>query len=39
MVVNAKHRKTLSAIFARPTSASITFSKIEALVIALGGAV
>jgi hypothetical protein len=37
--VNRKHRKTLSAIFVRPTSASIVFSDIEALVKALGGSV
>jgi hypothetical protein len=38
-VVNARHRKTLRAIFAKPTSASILFSQIEALVLALGGSV
>jgi hypothetical protein len=37
--MNAKHRKTLAAIFARPTSASIAFSDIEALIRALGGSV
>lgn len=37
--MNAKHRKTLAAIFARPTSASIVFSDIESLVVALGGTV
>ena len=37
--VNAKQRKTLQAIHAKPTSASIVFSQIEALVVALGGAV
>jgi hypothetical protein len=37
--VNSRHRKTLSAIFIRPTSASIVFSDIEALVKALGGSV
>lgn len=37
--VNAKQHKTLQAIFTKPTSASIVFSDIEALVIALGGAV
>jgi hypothetical protein len=35
--VNTKHRKTLAAIFARPTSASIVFADIEALIKALGG--
>jgi hypothetical protein len=37
--VNTKHRKTLKAIFAKPTSASIVFSDIEALVVALGGGI
>jgi len=37
--VNSKHRKTLAAIFARPTSAAIVFADIEALIRALGGAV
>jgi len=37
--MNAKHRKTLRAIFAKPTSASIVFSDIEALIVALGGEV
>lgn len=37
--VNAKHRKTLAAVFAKPTSPSIVFGDIEALVKALGGTV
>lgn len=37
--MNTKHRKTLTAIFARPTAASIVFADIEALVKALGGSV
>ncbi len=37
--MNTKYRKTLVAIFARPTSASIVFADIEALVKALGGTV
>jgi hypothetical protein len=37
--VNAKQRKTLAAIFARPTSTSIPFVDIEALIKALGGTV
>jgi hypothetical protein len=37
--VNARHRKTLAAVFARPTSASVVFADIEALVRALGGTV
>ena len=37
--MNTKHRKTPVAIFARPTSASIVFTDIEALIKALGGSV
>lgn len=37
--MNAKHRKTLAAVFTRPTSTSIAFSAIESLVVALGGTV
>lgn len=37
--MNAKHRKTLRAIFARPTSPSVVFADIEALVVALGGTI
>ena len=37
--MNAKHRKTLAAIFARPTLASIPFADIEALMKAIGGTV
>lgn len=37
--MNARHRKTLSAIFAKPTLASIVFADIEALIKALGGTV
>lgn len=37
--VNARHRKTLAAIFAKPTLASIVFADIEALIKALGGLV
>ena len=37
--MNTKHRKTLAAIFARPTSAAIVFADIEALIKALGGSV
>jgi hypothetical protein len=37
--VTSKHRKTLAAIFVRPTLASIPFAEIEALVTALGGTV
>jgi hypothetical protein len=37
--MNAKQRKTLAAVFARPTSASIQFSDIESLIKALGGSI
>lgn len=37
--MNSKHRKTLTAIFSKPTPGSIKFSDVEALVIALGGEV
>jgi hypothetical protein len=37
--VNARQRKTLAAIFAKPTLASIVFADIEVLIKALGGTV
>ena len=37
--MNTKHRKTLVAVFTRPTLASIVFSEIESLLKALGGTV
>ena len=37
--MNSRHRKTLAAIFARPTSASIVFADTEALIKALAGSV
>jgi len=37
--VNARQRKTLAAIFTKPTPASIRFSDIESLIAALGGTV
>jgi hypothetical protein len=37
--MNARHRRTLTAIFSRPTAASIPFADIEALIVALGGSV
>lgn len=37
--MNSRNRKTLAAIFSKPTLASIVFSDIEALVVALGGTV
>ena len=39
LLVNSKHKKTLKAILAKPTLASIAFSEIESLVLALGGEV
>lgn len=35
--MKSKHMKILKAIFTKPTLASVVFSDIEALVIALGG--
>ena len=37
--MNSRHRKTLAAIFSRPTSASIVFADIEKLIKSLGGSV
>ena len=37
--MNAKQRKTLLAIFARPTSAAIQFTDIESLIKGLGGSI
>lgn len=37
--MNAKQRKTLVAIFSRPTPSAIAFSDIESLIKALGGSV
>ena len=37
--VKSKQRKTLLAVFAKPTSASILFSDIESLIKGLGGSV
>lgn len=37
--MKSRHRKTLQAIFHTPTSASVVFSDIEALVLHLGGEV
>jgi hypothetical protein len=34
--MNAKHRRTLEAIFARPVQANIRWADIEALLVALG---
>lgn len=38
-IMKAKYRKTLSAIFAKPTKANIKFSDIESLIEVLGGKV
>lgn len=37
--MNSRHRKTLAAIFSRPTSASVVFADIESLIKALGGTI
>jgi len=37
--MNAKQRKTLAAVFAKPTAATIVFHELEALIKALGGTV
>ena len=37
--MNTKHRKTLRAVFTKPTSPSIVFNDIEVLLVALGGQV
>lgn len=37
--MNAKHRKTLEAIFTKPTLASIKFAEVESLLKALGGTI
>jgi hypothetical protein len=37
--MNAKHRKTLESIFARPTSGTVKFADIESLILGLGGEV
>lgn len=38
-MVNNRHQKTLSAIFARPSRAGLRWPDIEVLVVALGGEV
>jgi hypothetical protein len=37
--MKARHRKTLEAIFKKPTDGGMVFAEIESLVIALGGEV
>lgn len=39
MHLSSRHHRTLTAIFARPTLASLPFADIEALMVALGGTV
>lgn len=39
MNLSHKHRKTLEDVFARPTRPDIRWSRVEALVVALGGTV
>ena len=34
--MNAKHRKTLAAVYAEPVSASLEWRRIEALLVAIG---
>jgi hypothetical protein len=36
LVMKTKHAKTLHAVFGKPTSASVNFSDLEALVLAPG---
>jgi hypothetical protein len=37
--MKTRHQKTLEAIFRQPTSGTIVFADIEALIVALGGEV
>ncbi|HNV07911.1 MAG TPA: type II toxin-antitoxin system HicA family toxin [Dokdonella sp.] len=37
--MNAKQRRTLAAVFARPTSATVPFSDIVSLIKGLGGSI
>ena len=37
--MNSKHKKTLAAVYALPTSASVVFADIEALLKALGATI
>lgn len=39
MDLTQKHRKTLADVFAKPTPQGVKWSRVEALVVALGGAV
>ena len=34
--MNSKHRKTLAAVFAKPTSGAVAFKDVESLLVALG---
>ena len=37
ITMKSKHRKTLRAVFAKPTKANIKFADIESLLVSLGG--
>ena len=37
--MRARHRRTLAAVFQRPTQAGIAFADIEALIVAVGGSI
>lgn len=37
--MNKKHRRTLEALFAKPTTGTLRFADIEALLVTLGGVV
>ncbi len=39
LIMKTKHRKTLAAIFAKPTRANKKFSNIESLIKTLGGVI
>lgn len=39
MFMKSKHRKTLQAIFSKPTKATIKFASIESLLVSLNGKV
>lgn len=39
MALPNKHRKTLAAVFAKPTRQDVKWSRVASLVVALGGAV
>lgn len=39
MTLSKKHRKTLADVFAKPTRPDVKWSRVESLVVALGGTV